>query len=261
MAQNVMAETGIDHHRTLIASHRGGADLWPENSMTAFRNTRALATDQVEFDVHPTADGEIVVHHDPTIDRMTDGTGEIAGMTFAALSSHTINGTDADKIPLLDDVVALFRDGPIDLRLEIKAGADKHRYRGLEAKVAEILIAHDMLRRTTVTSFQIDTLTTFRSIAPDRPLIWLISSEVFRQCGGIDAVLLIAANKEIGEIAVRENDLADDHVAIARGAGVALGAYAVNDEAAIRRVWPMGLSAFTTNRPDIAVAVRDTESK
>ncbi len=54
---------------TLIAAHRGGSLEWPENSPTAFRNTARMPVDQVEFDIHPTADGAIVVIHDATLDR------------------------------------------------------------------------------------------------------------------------------------------------------------------------------------------------
>ena len=225
--------------------------------MTAFRNTIAIPTDQIEFDVHPTADGRIVVHHDPTIDRMTDGTGAISTKLYADLAEAIIKGTKGDRIPLLDEVAALFRATAIDIRLEIKAGADKHRYPGLELAVAEVLGAHDMLGRTTVTSFYIDTLTAMRDAAGGVPLIWLISSEVFRQTGGISTVLRVARDHDIGEIAIRENDLTGACVAAGRAGGIAVGAYAVNDEATIRRVAPMGLSVFTTNRPDIAVAVRD----
>ena len=56
-------------HRTLIASHRGGSYLWPENSLMAFRETAKLAVDQVEFDVQLSADGECVVIHDPMLGR------------------------------------------------------------------------------------------------------------------------------------------------------------------------------------------------
>ena len=57
--------------RTAIASHRGGAFLWPENSLAAFRGTAGLALEQAECDVHATADGEAVVIHDATLDRTT----------------------------------------------------------------------------------------------------------------------------------------------------------------------------------------------
>ena len=58
--------------RTEIASHRGGAFLWPENSMLAFRNALALPAEQLELDVHLSSDGEAVVMHDHSLDRTED---------------------------------------------------------------------------------------------------------------------------------------------------------------------------------------------
>ena len=86
---------------TLIASHRGGALLWPENSPTAFRETAALPVDQVEFDIHPTADGEIVVIHDATLDRTTTGTGPVAARTLAQLRALSLKVTEDDHMMTL----------------------------------------------------------------------------------------------------------------------------------------------------------------
>ena len=60
---------------TDIASHRGGALLWAENSRLAFERTAELPVEQVEFDVHPSRDGRLVVIHDATLERTTDGIG------------------------------------------------------------------------------------------------------------------------------------------------------------------------------------------
>ena len=63
--------------RPLVVAHRGGAALWAENSITAFRGAIGLGVDLIEFDVHPTRDGKIVVIHDPTLGRTTTGTGAV----------------------------------------------------------------------------------------------------------------------------------------------------------------------------------------
>ena len=70
---------------TDISSHRGGALLWPENSRIAFENTAKLPVEQVEFDVHPTRDGRLVVIHDDTLDRTTSGRGPVGAQTLAQL--------------------------------------------------------------------------------------------------------------------------------------------------------------------------------
>src|SRR5512139_4333535 len=70
----------------LLIAHRGGAALVPENTIEAFRQAADVwAADMIELDVHATADGHCVVIHDPTVDRTTDGTGEVAAMSLDQL--------------------------------------------------------------------------------------------------------------------------------------------------------------------------------
>ena len=90
---------------TEIASHRGGAQVWPENSPTAFRQTTRLAVEQVEFDVHPSRDGRLVVHHDATLDRTTSGTGPVCDQDWADLARLTLKGTQAERMLLLEEVL------------------------------------------------------------------------------------------------------------------------------------------------------------
>ncbi|MGI9478399.1 MAG: glycerophosphodiester phosphodiesterase family protein [Hyphomicrobiaceae bacterium] len=250
-----------DRKAPKIASHRGGADLWPENSMTAFRETAVLDVDQVEFDVHPTVDGELVVHHDPTIDRMTDGSGAISKLTFSALSKLTIKGTAADRIPALSDVLDLYRPTPIDLRLEIKADANRFRYPDLEAAIAAVLVQHELQHRTTVTSFWIDTLLSFHACLPAVPLIWLVDRSIVRQIGDLDGVLRIAARRGVREIALHESDLGEEECRLADAVGLVLGAYAVNDAMSIQRMFDLGVTVFTTNRPDLALQERSERAR
>ena len=143
---------------TEIASHRGGALLWPENSRIAFENTTRLAVEQVEFDVHPSRDGKLVVIHDPTLERTTDGSGPVVAQDWASLSRLILKGTGGQRMLLLSEVIAIFKATPIKLRLEIKAAADRTPYPGLPRAIAETLAAEGVLDRTTVTSFQIETV-------------------------------------------------------------------------------------------------------
>src|SRR3989304_8217888 len=77
--------TGARAVGTLLAAHRGGAQLWPENSLFAFRNAIALGANFLEFDVHLSRDGQGVVIHDPTLERTTTGTGAVSDRTLAEL--------------------------------------------------------------------------------------------------------------------------------------------------------------------------------
>ena len=161
---------------TDIASHRGGALLWPENSRIAFENTAKLAVEQVEFDVHPTRDGKLVVIHDDTLDRTTDGKGPVAAQDWAALSKLVLKGTGGQRMLLLDEVIEIFRPTPIVLRLEIKCGPDRVPYPGHAARVAEAMKQARMLDRSVFTSFQLGTVC--EAVAAARPMkhVWLVTA-------------------------------------------------------------------------------------
>src|SRR5262249_30268114 len=108
---------------SLVAAHRGGALIWPENSLLAFRNAVSLGADFLEFDVHLSKDGEVIVIHDPTLDRTTTGTGPVRERTLAELKTLKLKdragaGTE-ESIPTLDDVVAVAAAGKRRMLLEI----------------------------------------------------------------------------------------------------------------------------------------------
>src|SRR6266852_1739718 len=94
-----------------IAAHRGGAALWPENSLAAFTGALALGVDLLEFDVHQSADGEVAVIHAPPLERTKEGAGAVCALPAAALRRlrlRDLNGAlTAERVPLLDDVLAL----------------------------------------------------------------------------------------------------------------------------------------------------------
>lgn len=247
--------------KTKIASHRGGSDLWPENSLTAFRNTALLPVEQVEFDVHQTRDEQLVVHHDATLERMTDGQGPIAGRSFEELSAYTIKGTENDRIPSLSDVLTLFAATKLGMRLEIKSDSEMRPYPGLEAKIAAALVAHGMLERTVVTSFLIGILKAFHQVEPTTPRIWLVSRVVFRQVDGIDSVLEIAEQQGLHEIALHADDLTQRESSAAKSAGIRIGGFGVRDRTTIERMYELGVSAFTTDRPDLALRIRSESAR
>src|SRR5262249_56462636 len=96
-----------DREVTRIAAHRGGAALWPENSLLAFRNAMVLGSDLLEMDVHLTRDRTVAVIHDPTLERTTDGAGPVADVTAADLRRLRLRGPGApltaEHVPTLDE--------------------------------------------------------------------------------------------------------------------------------------------------------------
>ena len=237
---------------TEIASHRGGALLWPENSRTAFESTTRLNVDQVEFDVHPSRDGELIVIHDPTLDRTTNGTGPVHNQSFSELSKLTLKGTSADRILLFDEVIDIFEPTSIKLRVELKKGADGLPYSGLPEQVMKTLAGRKMLDRSIVTSFELDVVCAAAACAPVSGHVYLISPELEKH-SGLDAILQIALGRGIPMLALTENTLDAAKISRIRSAGLGVGAWAVNELNAIDRMLALGVDVFTTDRPDLAL--------
>lgn len=114
----------------LHSAHRGGAGLYPENTMFAF--TRAVElhrTDLLELDVHASRDGEVIVAHDPTLDRCTDGSGALAALTWAQLRRldagfHTRFRGQGVTIPRLVEVLNAFPALRINCEVKVEDAVD-----------------------------------------------------------------------------------------------------------------------------------------
>jgi glycerophosphoryl diester phosphodiesterase len=245
---------------TDIASHRAGALLWPENSRIAFENTAKLPVEQVEFDVHPTRDGKLVVIHDDTLDRTTDGTGPVAARDWAELSRLALKGTGGQRMLLLDEVIEIFRPTPIMLRLEIKCGPDRVPYPGHAGKVMAALKQAGVLERSVATSFQLDTVVDAATHGRPMNHVWLVVPQLQVDLG---LERIIAATKASGVpiIGLRQNMLTESVVATVRKAGLGIGGWAGNDAAAIARLLDLEVDVFTTDRPDLAIAERKARAR
>ena len=241
--------------KTLIASHRGGSLEWPENSPTSFRNTALLPVDQVEFDIHPTADGEIVVIHDATLDRTTNGSGPVAARTLAELRAITLNGTAGEHMLSLVELVALFAPTAITLRMEVKYDHEHVPYPGLLKQALKVLDAAGMRGRTVVTSFPAETVAEAVITPGLAGAIWLVAPPVQDDIG-LDGIAAVAAAIGARAVGLRENRLNASIFGNLRARGLSVGAWAVNDEAAIRRVLDLGVDVFTTDIPTRALALR-----
>lgn len=107
--------------KMMVAGHRGDSANYPENTMQAFRAAIAAGADMIETDVRMTKDGVLVLIHDKSVDRTTDGTGYVKDMTFAQLRALNA-GTQAapQPIPALEELLELLSGSGVTLNLEVK---------------------------------------------------------------------------------------------------------------------------------------------
>jgi glycerophosphoryl diester phosphodiesterase len=242
---------------TRIASHRGGTLEFGDSTPRGFTATAAMALEEVEFDVHPTLDGAIMVHHDSRLDRTTDRTGAIAELTEADVRAATIDYGAGGHPLSLAELCAIYADSAVDFRCEIKPGADGRAYENFVSRVIAVLQANGMLGRTTFTSFLLETLDELAT-ATDRPLLWLVSPPVLRQLGQ-KAVIEVAVAHGIPEFGVHVDCADAQLMAEAQAAGLDFGCWAAHGAEQIEKALRLGVKVFTTDRPSLAIAIRDRE--
>jgi glycerophosphoryl diester phosphodiesterase len=241
----------------LIAAHRGGAGLWPENSLTAFRGAVALGVDALEFDVHQTADGEAVVIHDPTLERTTTARGELREATRATLATARLRGLDGaptdERVPTLAAVLDVAARSRVEVWPEIKSDVTGKPYDGLEGRVLEALAARGLSARAVVQSFDAATLGRVRARAPSTRTMLLVSRTRLGAEGisAVDAVRR-AAGLHATDVGLDRRLVDEKVVAAARAARLRLTAWTVNDEAGLRAMAALGVDVVITDRPDVA---------
>lgn len=240
---------------TEIASHRGGALLWPENSRIAFENTARLPVQQVEFDVHPTSDGRLVVIHDPTFDRTAEATGPVAERCWSEVQQVTLRGTGGQRPLLLEELIEIFRDTDITLRCEIKVDAVGDPYPGMPQKVIEALVRAGMTGRSIVTSFQLATVAEALGLAPLKGAVWLVSPIVLRDIGGAANAARLAEREAVPAIGLHHSTLSHDVVAKVRHHGMGIGGWGCKTDADMHKMFDLGVDVFTTDRPDLAIEI------
>lgn len=239
---------------TRIASHRGGTLEYGDSTPQGFRATARMALEEVEFDVHPTADGAIMVHHDATLDRTTDATGAIRDLTEAQVRAATIDyGAGGHPISLAE-LCEIFRDSTVSFRCELKPGPGGLAYPGFAPRVVAELERRGMLHRTGFSSFLVETVDALQA-ASDRPCLWLVSPPVLTQLGAA-GVLEVCAMHGIAEIGVNIDTATCALRDRVRAAGVDFGCWGAHDAAQIDRALEMGVKVFTTDRPSLAIARR-----
>jgi len=262
---------------TRVAAHRGGALLWPENSLLAFRKALELGADLIELDIHPTADGALAVVHDPTLDRTTEATGPVVARTAADLRRVRLRGPDGaltdERVPMLEEVLALLEPARAGLLLEIKGprpgvavtwtrrdGAARpvpgERYEGLEELAARALRAAALAERTTVMSFNPEVLARMRALLPGlRTALLVLQTHVEAIAARGEDTIAWAVDAGATDVGLQHSLVDERVVAAARGAGLALGAWTVNLEPAMRRLVALGVDVLTSDRPDLALAI------
>ena len=161
----------------LVIAHRGASGNAPENTLIAVMYALRAKADMIEVDVHLSGDGEVIVIHDATLDRTTDGQGPVESYSLAELKELDAGGWFDEKferepIPTLDEVMNVI-DGQAKLLIEIKWGK-KGRYEEIEKKVIDLIYSHHALEWVIVQSFEQGVVKEMQELAPEIELHKLV---------------------------------------------------------------------------------------
>jgi glycerophosphoryl diester phosphodiesterase len=152
-----------------IYAHRGASGTHPENTLAAFKEASRLAIHGVEFDVHVSKDGELVVIHDETIDRTSNGVGYVKDLTLSELRAYDFGSWfnedyAGESIPTLEEVLKIFQHTTHHVNIELKS--DVFPYEGMGEKVLYLVEKMGMADRVVISSFDHEAIRNFKRSAP-----------------------------------------------------------------------------------------------
>lgn len=177
---------------TKIFAHRGSKGTHPENTLASFKEAVRVGSDGIELDVHLTKDGYLVVIHDETVDRTTNGTGEIRNLTLAEIKAMDAgswfhNKYAGEKIPTLEEVLLLLTELGFNGQLNIELKTDVIQYEGLVEKCLALQSAKDWPFAIVYSSFNPYTLVELKQANPSQEIGLLFESKEWADKG--DAML------------------------------------------------------------------------
>jgi glycerophosphoryl diester phosphodiesterase len=243
-------------------AHRGGAALAPENTLAAFRHARTLPVDAIEFDVQMSRDGHALVFHDETLERLTNGRGNMLDLDLAYLRSLDVaahfpgSWSEPQRMPLLTEALDFARSANLFVYLEIKASRRDGiygRYPGIAEAVAREVLQTDMLSQVLLMSFDWAILPQVKSLAPGASTALLVSDDVWEP-GEDSALVRLAEQARILHcewINIDYKLFRPEMVAVFHQHGLRLGVWTVNDEPGLRRLAAAGVDSLTSDRPDL----------
>jgi len=251
----------LDPDARPVVGHRGAAAHAPENTLESFQRALAGGADALEFDVHVTADGTPVVHHDGTVDRTTDGTGPIAALSLATVRaldagarftpdggvSYPFRGRGV-RVPTLDEVLGAFPTAPMIVEVKTPRAS---------AAVRQVLERHGAAGRCIVGAFDNACLAAFRGSAfplgaTRREAAWLLAAmlagvRVQRQPFGV-----LSVPPRYRGISLPLAWFAR----VLRPLGATVHVWTIDEPERARALWGVGVQGIITNDPAGMVRAR-----
>jgi glycerophosphoryl diester phosphodiesterase len=247
----------------IIYAHRGGAALRPENTIAAFDHGIECGAEGLEFDVHLSKDGVVVIHHDDTLERTTSGRGPVAQMTAAELAAvdaafHFCDPAGSRPyrgqgigVPTLHDVLRRYPSARLIVELKVGGPA-------LAQRVVEEVRAAGAVDRVAIGSFYPEALQAVRHYEPaiatgaaKEETRWAL----YRSWVGMGIGATPFREFQVPEWSGMTPIVTRRFITAAHRAGIPVKVWTVNGAADMRRLLAIGVDALITDRPDLARSV------
>ena len=230
-------------------AHRGasGRGHAPENTLAAFQKAIEVGVDGVECDVHCTADGEVVVIHDHSLDRTTDSKGNVRKMTLGEVKEADAGSWfdlqfAGERIPTLREALEVMKGKAVTV-VEIKQ-------EGIVDKVIKSIEDAGSVAEVVIISFHASALKDSQEINPRIPRSFLMGGKRAIEKRGDILKLIQQATELGGGLDLASKTVTPKLIKESHKRGVAVWAWTVDDEAEMEKLAEMGVDAITSNYPE-----------
>lgn len=237
---------------TKIYAHRGASGYAPENTLEAFKLAIKQGAEGIELDVQLTKDGEVVVIHDETIDRVSNKTGFVKDYTLAELKEfsfdNNIEGYKNTKIPTLKEVLELLK--PTNLMLNIELKTSIIWYENIEEKVLKLVCDADMSDRVIYSSFNHYSIKKIKNLDEKANTALLFGDVVLDTVNYIKNANISAIHPPVYHL--KMDNFLDEYI----NSGLDIRVWTVNNPDDMQWLINKNIDAIITNYPDIALKKR-----
>lgn len=229
--------------KQIVIAHKGASGYAPENTIRSFRRAYELGAHMVELDVRETLDGQLVCIHDKSVDRTTNGSGEVHKLSYEELSK--LDAGDGEIVPLLEDVLK-YVSGKIQVNIELKTA-------GVENEVLKIIERTGMENNILISSFLHGTLATIRDLNKDTATAILFENP-------IEDISQYALDFAANAINPHHNLISHELVAEAHAETLKVYPWTVNDLQRMKQLYAFGADGLITDYPDLALEILQRSS-
>lgn len=231
-----------------VAAHRGDVQSAPENSMSAILSAVEKGVDAVEFDVMLTKDGELVLHHDTTLQRIAGIPRRVDEMTYEELMEVDIGSCFSEefigeRMPTLDEVLVEMKDENVNMIIDLKP-TDYSRNAEFAEKVVALVEKHEVIDQAYVQAFNYDILQEIRALNEDIR----IGQILFLSAGNLSSL-------DVDFYTIRQTMLSDRFIEQAKAQNREVWVWTVNIERNMREVLKYDIDGIITSYPEMAQRV------